>query len=41
MLADPTMDVDQEYLNKYTVGKASVWGMVEAESIQPIEMWEV
>ena len=27
-LADSTMDVDQEYLNKYTTGRDSIWGEV-------------
>ena len=31
MLADPTMDVEQEYLNKYTTGRDSIWGEVTEE----------
>ena len=31
MLADRTMDVDQEYLNKYTTGRDSIWGEVTEE----------
>jgi len=31
MLADPTMDTDQEYLNKYTTGRDSIWGEVTSE----------
>ena len=31
MLADRTMDVDQEYLNKYTTGRDSIWGEVTPE----------
>jgi len=40
MLADPTMDTDQEYLNTYTVGRNSIFGVVEDEDIEPGELWE-
>jgi len=40
MLADPTMDTDQEYLNAYTTGRNSVFGVVEDEDIEPGELWE-
>ena len=31
MLADRAMDIDQEYLNKYTTGRDSIWGEVTEE----------
>ncbi len=40
MLADPTMDTDQEYLNAYTAGRNSIFGVVEDEDIEPGELWE-
>jgi len=40
MLADPTMDTDQEYLNAYTAGRNSVFGEIDDEDIEPGELWE-
>ena len=40
MLADPTMDTDQEYLNAYTTGRNSVFGSIDDEDIEPGELWE-
>jgi len=40
MLADPTMDTNQEYLNAYTVGRNSVFGEIDDENIEPGELWE-
>ena len=40
MLADPTMDTGQEYLNAYTVGRNSVFGEIDDEDIEPGELWE-
>ena len=40
MLADPTMDTDQEYLNAYTVGRNSVFGEIDDEDIELGELWE-
>ncbi len=40
MLADPTMDTDQEYLNAYTTGRNSVFGVIDDEDIEPGELWE-
>ena len=31
MLADTVLDTDQEYLNKYTTGRDSIWGIVTDE----------
>jgi len=40
MLADPTIDTDQEYLNAYTVGRNSIFGEIDDEDIEPGELWE-
>jgi len=40
MLADPTMDTDQEYLNAYTTGRDSLYGVIDDEDIEPGELWE-
>jgi len=40
MLSDPTMDTDQEYLNAYTAGRNSVFGVIDDEDIEPGELWE-
>jgi len=40
MLADPTMDTDQEYLNAYTAGRNSIFGVIDDEDIEPGDLWE-
>lgn len=40
MLADPTMDTAQEYLNAYTAGRNSVFGEIDDEDIEPGDLWE-
>jgi len=40
MLADPTMDTQQEYLNAYTVGRNSLFGEIDDEDVEPGELWE-
>jgi len=43
MLADPTMDTNQEYLNTYTVGRNSVFGVIDDEDVESTEtkdLWE-
>ncbi len=34
------IDIQQEYMNAFTVGRNSVWGMIEDEDIEDGELWE-